>query len=140
MRNPRHPNETSAILLDYPDGGSVYLESGPLYDRAAAGEFGPVAPCVPTPPSPAQIKAKITRAIDAHVEARALLMRYNSAAHMASYVASTNATWAAEAQAFVAWRDRVWLAALAMLDRAQVSGEVPTAEDVINALPDWPGV
>jgi len=46
--------------------------------------------------------------------------------------------WAAEAQAFVAWRDSVWQAAIDMLADAEASGEAPSVEDVLAALPDWP--
>lgn len=77
------------------------------------------------------------RAIDAHVEATAQSRQYNSAAHMASYVASTVPEWAAEAEAFVAWRDQVWVTAIHFL--ATVT-EAPTIEAVIEALPqiEWP--
>ena len=44
---------------------------------------------------------------------------------------------AIEAQAFVAWRDAVWQAAIAMLADAEASGEPPGVEDVIAALPVW---
>ena len=86
----------------------------------------------------ARAKASITRAIDVHVEAQAHALQYNGAAHLASYAASTVPEWAAEAQAFVAWRDDVWQAAIAMLADAEASGEVPSVEDVLAALPEWP--
>ena len=76
-------------------------------------------------------------AIDRHVEEQAHALEYNSAAHLASYVASSVPEWAAEAQAFVAWRDQVWQEAIAMLADAEASGEVPSAEDVTAALPKW---
>ena len=87
----------------------------------------------------AQVRAmaSITHAIDAHVEAQAKALDYNSAAHLASYVASSVPEWASEAQAFVAWRDSVWQAAIAMLADAEASGEAPSVEDVIAALPEW---
>lgn len=77
------------------------------------------------------------RAIDAHVEATARSRQYNSAAHMATYVNSTVPEWAAEAQAFVAWRDQVWLTAIGML---ATTTEAPKIEAVIEALPqiEWP--
>ena len=86
----------------------------------------------------ARAKASTTRAIDAHVEAQAKALHYNSSAHLASYVASSVAEWAAEAQAFVAWRDSVWQAVIAMLAGAEASGEQPSVEDVLAALPEWP--
>ena len=85
----------------------------------------------------ARTKVSITRAIDRYVEEQARALEYNSAAHLASYAASTVPEWQAEAQAFVAWRDSVWVTALDILADAEASGEVPSAEDVIAALPKW---
>lgn len=83
---------------------------------------------------------QMTMAIDAHVEAVARTRNYNSAAHCASYVASTVPLWAAEALTFVAWRDAVWLTAIAALAVAQQTGQVPVAEEVLASLPtiNWP--
>ncbi|MCC5965680.1 MAG: hypothetical protein JJU24_06040 [Natronohydrobacter sp.] len=84
-------------------------------------------------------QAALTAAIDAHVEAQARAMQYNSAAHLASYVASTKPEWEAEALAFIAWRDQVWEAALQLLAGVQSGGTVPSIEDVISGLPLWGG-
>ena len=86
----------------------------------------------------ARAKVSITRAIDVHVEAQAHVLQYNSAAHLASYIASSVPEWQAEAQAFVAWRDQVWATALDLLADAEASGEAPSVEDVLAALPEWP--
>ena len=85
----------------------------------------------------AQHKAAASQAIDAHIDAQARALQYNSAAHLAGYTGSTVAEWAAEAEAFVAWRDACWLAALALLAQAEDSGDVPGVEDVLAALPEW---
>lgn len=89
----------------------------------------------PVPPEEAE--GFFARAIDAHIEAQARALRYNSAAHLAGYASSTVPAWAAEAAAFIAWRDACWIAALALLAQATTSGEVPTLEDVLAALPEW---
>ena len=86
----------------------------------------------------AALKAEITRAIDKHVEDRARALEYNGAAHLASYVSSAVPEWAAEAQAFVAWRDAVWTEALSLLAAHQHSGDLPSVAGVIAALPEWP--
>lgn len=91
------------------------------------------------PPTADQILAQLTKAIDMHVEAAAITRQYNSAAHMASYVASTVPQWAAEAQAFVAWRDAVWLFALDRLAAIQRGEEaVPSSSDLVASLPQPP--
>ena len=89
------------------------------------------------PPTPEEIIQAFTAAIDAHVEAQAVAWSYNSAAHLASYIASTVPQWAAEAQAFVAWRDQVWLAALALLAQVEAGEAEPPAHpaDFIATLP-----
>lgn len=88
----------------------------------------------------AAYQAAMQAAINARVEAVASTRNYNSAAHIASYVASTVPLWAAEAQAFVAWRDQVWLTAIAALEQAQQTGQIPTEADVLASLPQiaWP--
>ena len=80
---------------------------------------------------------RVTQAIDAHVEAQAHALEYNSAAHLAGYATSTVTEWQAEAQTFVQWRDDVWQAAIGMLDGADPT-DPPSVEDVIAALPAWP--
>lgn len=74
-------------------------------------------------------------AIDAHVDAQARALKYTSAASLASYTDSSVAEWRAEAQTFIAWRDDVWQAWIAMADDPPA-----TVSAVLSALPPWPGV
>lgn len=65
---------------------------------------------------------------------------YENGNSLAGYVASTNPQWAAEAQAFVAWRDAVWLYAYAELDKVMAGQrEQPSVEAFIEELPvlEW---
>ncbi len=78
--------------------------------------------------------AQLSAAVDAHVEARAKVMGYRGAAELVSYTASRVPDWAAEAQAFVAWRDTVWQAAVARI--AKDAGLTPAT--LVAALPAWP--
>lgn len=102
--------------------------------------FEPLPP-PPPPPTPEELQAAYATAISAHVDAVAGQRRYSSGVHCASYVASTNAVWAAEAAAFIAWRDAVWEAATEMLADAESTGTVPSIEEAIAALPviQWQG-
>lgn len=88
------------------------------------------------PPSQA-IVAHFSGIIDAHVESVAQSRGYNSAASCASYVTDPNPVWAAEAQAFVAWRSAVWTTAMTLLS---TSSTIPEKEAVMSALPQitWP--
>lgn len=76
--------------------------------------------------------------IQAMIDAKANERQYDSGATLASYVNSTIEQWAAEAQAFVAWRDQVWVYALAELNKVR-SGEreQPSVEDFLNELPEF---
>lgn len=98
----------------------------------ADGAFLPPETSTP-PPAIEDYRA----AIDAHVEATARSRSYNSAAHLASYAASTVPLWAAEAQAFIAWRDQVWVTAIGLMQSLQ---EPPAMEAVMAMLPqiEWP--
>lgn len=80
-------------------------------------------------------------AIEGHVNAVAQERQYSGAVSCASYVNSTNGQWAAEAAAFIAWRDAVYIYAFAELDKVQNgTREQPTIEAFIAELPDidWP--
>lgn len=59
-------------------------------------------------PGPAPTQADYATAIQSHIDQVAASRGYHDGIHLASYVASTVPQWAAEAAAFVAWRDAVW--------------------------------
>jgi hypothetical protein len=83
----------------------------------------------------ARTVAVFQSAIQAHVDSIARSKSYADGNACASYVASTVSGWAAESQAFVAWR-AVWTYAYAELDKVQ-SGEreQPPVEAFIAELP-----
>ena len=75
------------------------------------------------------------------IDAKAQEKQYDSGATLASYVNSTIEQWAAEAQAFVVWRDKVWAYALTELDKVQAGQrEQPSVRDFLAELPvfEWP--
>lgn len=80
-------------------------------------------------------------AIQAHVDATARARDYDSGVSCASWVASTNPAWAAEAQAFVAWRDSVWAHVFGELAKVETGQrEQPTITGLLEELPAmaWP--
>lgn len=84
-------------------------------------------------PAPAPPPLDPVAVINGHVEGVAQGMGYSSAASCAGYAASTVPQWAAEAQAFIGWRDQVWTLVFARQDEP-----VPaTAEEIIALLPEW---
>lgn len=85
------------------------------------------------------VMASARRLINEEVEAYARSKGYNDAASFASYVPSTVEAWAAEAKAFVEWRDSVWVAAYSQMAAVQQGAPLPTAEELLASLPPAPG-
>jgi hypothetical protein len=85
----------------------------------------------------AATRERIAAAVEARVEAQARALGYSSAAHLASYVASTVPAWAAEARAFIEWRDAVWQAAIAAMERDDLLSR--DLEPLLAELPVWRG-
>lgn len=80
-------------------------------------------------------------AIQALVDAKPREMDFRDGVTLASYVASTNPTWAAQAQAFVGWRDEVWIYAYGELAKVMAGERVqPTIDEFLTGLPalTWP--
>lgn len=93
------------------------------------------------PPAPEQIIEDFRVAIQAHVDATAISRLYDGGNSLATYVSSTNPQWAAEAVAFVAWRDGVWAYSYAELDKVLIGQRgQPTIEAFLAELPPivWP--
>lgn len=83
------------------------------------------------------LEAAVQHRIDAEARARG----YRDGVALASYAGSGVGRWAAEAAAFVRWRDAVWLRAHAILDGITASEEEPAAIDqLVSGLPAivWP--
>ena len=82
-----------------------------------------------------------TDAIQSMLDGAAQARRYTDGNTMSTYVNSTNEAWAAEAQAFVAWRDAIWAYAYEQLALV-MSGQrdQPTVEELVAELPTatWP--
>lgn len=101
-----------------------------VYDLADAPE-----------PEPEIIIEGFRVAIQQHVDQTAITKLYDSGNSLATYVSSTVPQWAAEAAAFVAWRDAVWAYAYAEMDKVLADlREQPTIEEFLAELPviEWP--
>lgn len=88
-------------------------------------------------PTEDDYRLAIQNLIDGHAQSR----RYDSGNSLATYVASSNPDWAAEAQAFVLWRDAVWAYAYVELDNVLAGErEQPSVEAFIGEFPEmmWP--
>ncbi|MET3854418.1 hypothetical protein [Rhizobium sp. OAE497] len=91
----------------------------------------------PLPPSLSDYQGAIQELVDQTAQAE----QFNDGVTLASYVASTVQPWAAQAQAFVSWRDNVWQYAYAELAKVQAGErEQPSVEAFLLELPEviWP--
>lgn len=93
-------------------------------------------------PPPHQLSAgDYAAAVQGHVDEVARSLGYADGVAVASYVASNVPAWAQEAQAFVLWRDAVWMYSYQQL-AAVTSGarSAPAVADFIAELPlvPWP--
>ncbi|WP_313613395.1 hypothetical protein [Agrobacterium sp.] len=86
-------------------------------------------------------EADYEAAIQTLVDATATERKFRDGVTVASYVNSTNTQWAAEAIAFVAWRDGVWAYAYSELDKV-VTGQrpQPTVDEFLAEIDpiNWP--
>lgn len=93
------------------------------------------------PINPPPTLSDYQRAIQTHIDEAAREKQYESGFACATYINSNVPQWAAEASAFVAWRDAVWAYAYAELDKVMNSERAaPTVEAFLDELPAivWP--
>ena len=78
-------------------------------------------------------------AFDAHLDFVAQSRSYDNRVTIATYASSTNPVWAAEAQAFIEWRDAALASMFSQLSAVQAGGDAPTIDEFIAALPsiEW---
>lgn len=123
------------------DGAALPLPPWPgpwaVFDAAQGAWTDPRSPEVLAE----ALVAEVTAALEAHVETVARQRQYSGGVSAASYVSSTNALWAAEAAAFVAWRDALWAWALQELSAVRAGAAIPgDPATIIAAAPTitWP--
>ena len=132
-------NPSADILTNYPEG-TIEIPIKPGENFEWSGGAWIYQPALIE--EPVLTQEDYTKAIQALLEKTALSRRYEQGATaFATYVNSKDAEWAAEAQAFVAWRDAVWRYAYQQLDAALAGErEQPTIEELLAELPKptWP--
>ncbi len=85
--------------------------------------------------------AQYENAIQNLVDSTARERQFRDGVTLASYIGSTKPKWAAEAQAFVAWRDNVWFYAYGELAKVQAGQRPqPTVEQFLGEIAPiaWP--
>ena len=106
-----------------------------------AGEGGRPVLVDPPPPTPEQVIARMSAAVQQHLDTKARERNYDGILSLCSYATSLNAKFAAEGQAGVEWRDAVWVKCYEVLAAVEAGlREPPTVEQLIAELPVfvWP--
>ena len=140
--NAKHSSETPSIIVTHDDGSVLCV---PI-DAANRHYAELLASGVTIEPAetPLVTEKDYSTAIQAHIDETAQLRPgggYADGVTASSYVSSTVPVWAADANAFVAWRDSVWIYAFTELAKAQAGQRsAPTVGDFIKELPaiKWP--
>lgn len=106
--------------------------------NARTGERTEVETGEPEPIAPSPTIEDYKTAVQSHLDAAAQSRLYTDGNSLVTYTASTIPQWAAEAQAFIAWRDAVWAQVYAIW--ADPPEPPPTIEELIHSLPviNWP--
>lgn len=90
----------------------------------------------PPEPSPDQIWASYSVAVQDRLDAFAQSRGYDSGVSCASYAASTNATFKAEAGRFVELRDQTWAKCYTIVDEVKAGKRpMPTLDELLLELP-----
>jgi len=73
------------------------------------------------------------QAVQRHIDATARSRGYDDGRSLAGYVSSSIPAWRAEAEAFTAWRDQVWLYLFDRLAQVQAGGAAPDSPEALIA-------
>ena len=95
------------------------------------------------PPTPEEIQANLTQAVQAHMDKTAQERHYDDIFTATSYVNSSDPVFAAEASALLLWRDQVWRLCYTILDEVKAGVRpIPSVTELLNELPKfvWPEV
>ncbi len=112
----------------------VYNGALKFEDETNAADFEAPAP------TEAEIQAQLTAAVQAYMDSKAQTRGYDNIHTACSYSNSTDHIFAAEGQACLQWRDKVWRKCYDLLAEVMAgTREIPTVEELIAELPvlEW---
>lgn len=104
------------------------------------GEYFEVVEIPVHVPTEAEIQAQLTAAVQAYMDSTAQTRGYDNIHTACSYSNSTDHIFAAEGQACLQWRDKVWRKCYDILAEVKAgTREIPTVEELVAELPvlEW---
>ena len=94
-----------------------------------------------SPPTPEEIQAALTQAVQSHLDSKAQERNYDNIHTACTYINSSDPVFASEASALLLWRDKVWRECYSILDDVK-SGRspIPSVSELLAELPSfsWP--
>ena len=125
--------EVNGVVLPYPNDFFENVIDGidTLLAKKAEREY-----VEPTPPTEAEIKAQLTEAVQAMMDAKAQEKNYDNIHTACTYANSTDEIFRAEGTACIAWRDAIWRKCYDILAEVKAGNRaIPTIEELIAELP-----
>ena len=104
------------------------------------GKYYEVVEIPPYIPTEVEIQAQLTAAVQSYMDSTAQTRGYDNIHTACSYANSTDHIFAAEGQACLQWRDKVWRKCYDILAEVKAgTREIPTVEELIAELPalEW---
>jgi len=140
----KRENDTWVLAPDY--RGTVYwLADRSRHEITERGVSLPLGAMLeeppPEPPSPEQIIATLTAAVQAHLDTTANSRNYDGILSLCSYAASAHPVFGPQGRAGVIFRDDTWATCYAILADVKAGNRTaPTEAELLAELPDmeWP--
>lgn len=129
------------VVFDGDEDESIVPDDVGNRDRQMIADWEAKGNTIPPFKEPDASVLDYESAIQSLVDETAREKQFRDGVTMASYVASTKEQWAAEAQAFVGWRDRVWSYAYLELAKVQAGERYqPSVDDFLAEIEPivWP--
>lgn len=139
--NIRGYTKDGSIRIFFDDAEMTVPDDMTNRHRQMIAEWEAEGNAIPPYAPPAPTIDDYETAIQGIVDATAREKLFRDGVTLASYTASTNPQWAAEAAAFVAWRDGVWAYAYSELAKVQAGQrDQPSVEEFLAEVEpiEWP--
>lgn len=136
------PANATTVMPPAPQPGKVRCFDGARWVYADLPEEPQDPGYVPPEPTPEEVLAELTAAVQRHLDDTARTRNYDGILSLCTYAQDPDPKFAAEGMAGVAWRSAVWRTCYSVMDEVLAGTRgIPTAEELIALLPPfaWPG-